>query len=68
MTLKSLLGLSTIMAYRPLTGKSDLFVPYLAGAGLPMALLGPLTKRQRRFMFNKHSLMVSAALLAGGGL
>jgi len=68
MTLRSLLGLLTTMAYKPLTGKLDLFVPYLAGVGLPMALLELLSKRQRRFMFNRHSLTVLAALLASGGL
>ena len=55
MTLRSLLGLSTTMVYRPLTGKSDLFVHCLAGVGLPMALPELLSKRQRRFMFNRHS-------------
>jgi hypothetical protein len=56
------------MAYRPLTGKSDLFVHRLAGVGLPMALPELLSKPQRRFMFDGHSLTASTALLAGGGL
>jgi hypothetical protein len=33
-----------------------------------MALLELLSKRQRRFMFNRHSWTASAAPLAGGGL
>jgi hypothetical protein len=67
-TLRSLLGLSTIITYKPLSGNLDLFVHYLAGVRLPMALPELLSKPQRRFKFNRHSLTASAVLLAGGGL
>ena len=54
--------------HKPLAGKSDLFAHYLAGVELPMVLPKLLSKRQRRFMFDRHSLTASAALLAVGGL
>jgi hypothetical protein len=68
MTLRSLLGLLTTIIYKSLIGKSDLFVHYLAGVKLLIILLKLLNKPRRRFIFNRHSLTVLAALLADDDL
>jgi hypothetical protein len=62
MTLRSLLGLSMTVAYKPPTSKPDLFVHYLAGVELPMVLPELLSHSH-----TPHCPSIASNLVAGGG-